>query len=215
MWIERGLALEDRDGEIRSVSRNRLGYQYNPVVLLGDAGMGKTALMRHMCEQQDETYIHAARLLHADDPDSLLPDIGRVFVDGLDEIASAGRGSALDAVLKQLVKAGNPQFMVSCRSAEWRGAVDRAKIEAEYAGELTTLYLMPFSDDDARAFLKHEFPRSPGACSPAEPGEPDADPCLQKPSEPAPVRRDRAGRGRTSREPCRAIRAGLPRDARP
>lgn len=158
MWIERGLALEDRDGEIRSVSWKRLGYQYNPVVLLGDAGMGKTALMRHMCEQQDETYIHAARLLRADDPDSLLPDIGRVFVDGLDEIASAGRGSALDAVLKQLVKAGSPQFMVSCRSAEWHRAMDRARIEAEYAGELTTLYLMPFGDDDAREFLKHEFP---------------------------------------------------------
>ena len=158
MWIERGLVLEDHDSEIRSVSRKELGYQFNPIVLLGDPGMGKTALMRHMCEQQDETYIHAARLLHADDPDSLLPDIGRVFVDGLDEIASAGRGSALDAVLKQLFKAGNPQFMVSCRGAEWRGAVDRARIQAEYGGEVTTLYLMPFGDDDAREFLKHEFP---------------------------------------------------------
>ena len=158
MWIERGLVLEDRDGEIRSVSRKELGYQFNPIVLLGDPGMGKTALMRHMCEQEDRTYIHAARLMRADDPDSLVPDIGRVFVDGLDEIASAGRGSALNAVLKQLVKAGNPQFMVSCRSAEWRGAVDRARIEAEYAGELTTLYLMPFDDDQAHAFLKHEFP---------------------------------------------------------
>ena len=92
------------------------------------------------------------------DPGSLLPDFGRVHVDGLDEIASPGRGSALDAVLGQLVKAGKPKFTVSCRSAEWHGAVDRARIQDEYGRALKTYYLMPFDDDETRAFLKREFP---------------------------------------------------------
>ena len=215
MWIERSLALEDRDGEIRSVSRKELGHQFNPMVLLGDPGMGKTALMRHMCEQEDKTYIHAARLLRADDPDSLVPDIGRVFVDGLDEIASSGRGSALDAVLKQLVKAGNPQFMVSCRSAEWHGAVDRARIEAEYAGELTTLYLMPFDDDQVHAFLKHEFP---GVQVHALLQNLENRTLIHACRNPLSLRLfgeiAQAGGG-LPREPCRALRAGLPRNARP
>ena len=158
MWIERHVLMEDRDGEIRGVDLNALGNVHDPVVLLGDAGMGKTTLMRHLCEQHGETYIHAARLLKADDPGSLLPEFGRVHVDGLDEIASPGRGSALDAVLGQLVKAGKPKFTVSCRGAEWHGAVDRARIEDEYGRELKTFYLMPLDDDETRAFLKREFP---------------------------------------------------------
>ena len=158
MWIERHVLMEDRDGEIRGVDLNALGNVHDPVVLLGDAGMGKTTLMRHLCEQHGETYIHTARLLNADDPGSLLPDFGRVHVDGLDEIASPGRGSALDAVLGQLVKADKPKFTVSCRGAEWHGAVDRARIEDEYGRELKTFYLMPFDDDETRAFLKREFP---------------------------------------------------------
>ena len=114
--------------------------------------------MRNVCEQHGETYIHAARLLHAEDPGSLLADFGRVHVDGLDEIASPGRGSALDAVLGQLVKAGSPRFTVSCRSAEWHGAVDRARIEDEYGRELKTFYLVPCDDNETRAFPKREFP---------------------------------------------------------
>ena len=158
MWIERHVLIEDSDGEIRGVDPNAIGSLYDPAVLLGDAGMGKTALMRRVCERRGETYIHAARLLRADDPGSLMPDFERVHVDGLDEIASPGRGSALDAVLGQLVKAGKPKFTVSCRSAEWHGAVDRARIEGEYGREARTFYLMPFDGDEARAFLKHEFP---------------------------------------------------------
>ncbi len=158
MWIERKVFVEDCDGEIRGIDLNALGNLYDPVALLGDAGMGKTTLMRQVCEKHGETYIHAARLLKADDPGSLLPEFGRVHVDGLDEIASTGRGSALDAVLGQLVKAGKPEFTVSCRSAEWREAVDRARIENEYGRELKTFYLIPFDDAETRAFLEREFP---------------------------------------------------------
>ena len=129
MWIERKVFVEDCDGEIRGIDLNALGNLYDPVALLGDAGMGKTTLMRQVCERHGETYIHAARLLKADDPGSLLPEFGRVHVAGLDEIASPGRGSALNAVLGQLVRTGKPEFTVSCRSAEWREAVDRARIE--------------------------------------------------------------------------------------
>ena len=46
MWIERHVLMEDCDGEIRGVDLNAIGDLYDPVVLLGDAGMGKTTLMR-------------------------------------------------------------------------------------------------------------------------------------------------------------------------
>ena len=104
------------------------------------------------------TYVHAAELVRAEEPASLMPDEGHLAVDGLDEIASPGTGSALDAVLEQLREMNNPPFILSCRTAEWRDAADRARIEDSRAGEAVTLYLAPFSDDEAQSFLEHEFP---------------------------------------------------------
>ncbi|MDE0377787.1 MAG: hypothetical protein OXI20_00945, partial [Rhodospirillales bacterium] len=158
MWIERHLLAEDNDGEIRVVDRNKIDNWYDPLVILGDPGMGKTTLMRHMCERQEMTYIHAAELVRADDPESLLPDTGRILVDGLDEIASPGRAGSTDAVMRKLWEAGSPSFILSCRTAEWREAVDRAKIEDAATGKVATLYLSPLVGNGTRAFLENEFP---------------------------------------------------------
>ena len=51
MWIDRDLLAEDRDGEIGVMDRNRIDILYDPMVILGDPGMGKTTLMRHMRER--------------------------------------------------------------------------------------------------------------------------------------------------------------------
>ena len=158
MWIDRDLLVVGKDGEIRVIDQSRIGNWYDPLVILGDPGMGKTTLMRHMCERHDMTYIHAAELVRADDPESLLLDAGHVLVDGLDEIASSGRAGATDAVMRKLREAGSPPFILSCRAAEWHEAVDRARIEDDHAGEVATLYLAPLGVDEERAFLENEFP---------------------------------------------------------
>ena len=108
MWIDRDLLVVGKDGEIKVIDQSRIGNWYDPLVILGDPGMGKTTLMRHMCERQDMTYVHAAELVRAGDPESLVPDAGHVLVDGLDEIASSGRAGATDAVMGKLREAGSP-----------------------------------------------------------------------------------------------------------
>ena len=158
MWIDRELFYEDRDGKWKVIGHDRIDTFSDPLVILGDPGVGKTALMRHLCEEQDMTYVHAAALVRAEDPEALLPEAGRVAVDGLDEIATPGRGSAVEAVLRQLRRTDCWSFILSCRTAEWRDAVDRARIENACAGETVTSYLIPFDGDGARAFLEHEFP---------------------------------------------------------
>ena len=78
--------------------------------------------------------------------------------DGLDEIATPGTGSAVEAVLRQLRRTDCWSFVLTCRTAEWRDAVDRARIENACVGETVTSYLIPFDGDGARAYLEHEFP---------------------------------------------------------
>ena len=91
-------------------------------------------------------------------PDSLIVEGERIIVDGLDEIASAAPGSAVDSVLEKLSMMDKPSFILSCREADWMGAVDRIKIEDDYGGAPVLLHLQPFAREDAIVFLSREFP---------------------------------------------------------
>ena len=82
------------------------------------------------------------------------PPNSKLIIDGLDEITSSSGVSAIDEVLKKLSGAGNPNFILSCRSADWQGSTDRYKISEDYGVEPVTLHLQPFTYQDATAFLR-------------------------------------------------------------
>ena len=77
-------------------------------------------------------YCRAGTFVRAARPETLIPADERIIVDGLDEIASSTPGGAVDSVLRQLSKMGNPSFILSCREADWRGAADSIKIADDY-----------------------------------------------------------------------------------
>ena len=158
MTIERRLVQFDRDGECKVVDPDGLESNVDPVAILGDPGMGKTTLLRGLCERADMTYVHAAALVRAEDPASLIPEDALPVVDGLDETASPGTGSAVAAVLDRLRETESLPPILACRAAEWRDAADLARIEDAYAREPAVLYLAPFDEDEARAFLAEEYP---------------------------------------------------------
>ena len=158
MWLDRHMFYEDGKGEWKVIGHDGIGAFYDPLVILGDPGVGRTALLRRLCEEPGMTYVHAAALVRAEDPEALVPEAWGVAVDGLDEIATPGTGSAVEAVLRQLSRTESSQFVLSCRTAEWRDAVDRARIEDNRAGETVTMHLISMGDHEARTFLEHEFP---------------------------------------------------------
>lgn len=190
--IDRRLVHFDRDGECSEVDRDRIEAIFDPVAILGDPGMGKTTLLRGLCERTDMTCIHAADLVRAEDPAPLFSEDARPVVDGLDEIATPGTGSAVAAVLRRLRETESLRPILACRAAEWRDAADLARIEDEYAREPTVLYVPPFDEGEARAFLAEEYPGvQVHACGGGAPGgtsasRPSPRGCRSGPPQPLP-----------------------------
>ena len=103
-------------------------------------------------------YVRAGTFKRTAKPDSLIVEGERIIIDGLDEIASAAPGSAVDSVLEMLSMMDKPSFILSCREADWMGAADRIKIEDDYGAAPVLLHLQPFAREDAIVFLSREFP---------------------------------------------------------
>ena len=120
--IERTLTHERQDGGQSAICQASILSFRDPVVILGDPGLGKTVLTQWLGERPGMKYVRAGTFVRAANPANSVAGTERIVVDGLDEIASAAPGGAVDAVLKQLSAIGNPPFVLSCRAADWLGA---------------------------------------------------------------------------------------------
>ena len=156
--IERTLAYIDGSGRWREVRQDEIAAFREPVVILGDPGLGKTELTKDLGKQPGMTYIRAGTFERDASPGSLLATGECIVIDGADEIASAAPGGAVAALLRKLSAIGYPPFVLSCREADWMGAADLLKIGDDYGSTPILLHLQPFTRDDAADFLSHEFP---------------------------------------------------------
>ena len=156
--INRTLAYEDEYQRWCVISQEDIAAITTPIVILGDPGIGKSFLAESLGDQPGMKYCHAGSFRRNRRPEALVAHGERIVVDGLDEIASSTPGGAVDAILTQLSRMGNPPFILTCREADWRGAADRIQIEDDYQTTPLLLHLQPFSRDDARAFLLDRFP---------------------------------------------------------
>ena len=156
--IERTLIRQDETGHWHEVRQDAIAAFARPVVILGDPGLGKTELAKALGELPGMNYVRAGTFERHANPASLIADGDCIVIDGADEIASAAPGGAVAAVLKKLSAMDYPPFVLSCREADWMGAVDLLKIKDDYDTAPVLLHLQPFSRDDAKAFLARGFP---------------------------------------------------------
>ena len=156
--IERTLIRQDETGRWHEVRQDEIAAFARPVVILGDPGLGKTELTRALGDLPGMNYVRAGTFERHANPASLIADGECIVIDGADEIASAAPGGAVAAVLRKLSAMGYPPFVLSCREADWMGAVDLLKIGDDYDTAPVLLHLRPFSRDDATAFLARRFP---------------------------------------------------------
>ena len=158
-------ALGHRETRPLADHRSRSAY-----VLLGDPGAGKTtAFNAEVDELGDQSLFISARDLityslehHPEWKDRTL------FIDGLDEVrvGSSDVRTPFDEIRARLDALGRPKFRLSCRSADWLGAIDRTKLDdVAPDGKVTVLNLDPLNDENISRILEghHGFCGDPVA----------------------------------------------------
>ena len=119
--IKRRLADKDSSGNTKLIDQDEIASFTEPVIILGDPGLGKSVLTAELGEQDGLQYIRAGTFVRSSDPAAVIGQGQRPIIDGLDEIASAVPGGPVESVLKQLSAIGSPAFVLSCREADWLG----------------------------------------------------------------------------------------------
>lgn len=154
-YIPRTLSWIDAALKLQKIQDREIATRFSePVVILGDPGIGKTWLMEELGKAEGLQFIRATSLLRQPD-DS---DFGnqRLVIDGLDEVASISEGDPLHNVLIKLIACGKPSFILSCRSAEWQAATGKLDIADEYGATPVVLDLELLSEEEAAAALERK-----------------------------------------------------------
>lgn len=157
-YIPRTLSWTDAELKTQTVRDLEIVSRFSePVVILGDPGIGKTWLMEMLGEQNNHQFIRAASLLRQ--PDGKSFGNSRLVIDGLDEVAAINEGDPLHNVLTKLIACGKPPFILSCRVAEWRGVSAKIDIADEYGTAPRDLNLELLDEDEAVAALERRADR--------------------------------------------------------
>lgn len=145
-FIPRTLVHQDRRHS--RIYDTELDPSQAPIVILGEAGMGKSRLLAHLATQAGWD------IVRADEVDLIDNSTSKVWlIDALDETADTTSDKALKEVLQELKKSNYPSFIISCRTSDWLHAKHASWIQAAYGKEPTVLHLQPFDDEGIQAFL--------------------------------------------------------------
>lgn len=152
-YFRRKLWFAGRDGQ-HHLDQDELLVRREPVVVLGEPGMGKTKLLKELGGKDGNAFCRAQQLINRARPETLLEGNKRLVIDALDEVSAQSDGDAVDQVLRKLGELNYPPFILSCRVGEWRAAISARAIADQYDGvPPLEAHLVPLDEDDQLKLL--------------------------------------------------------------
>ncbi|AOF98469.1 NACHT domain protein [Sphingobium sp. RAC03] len=136
-----------------SVDQDFLRTDPRPLIVLGEAGMGKSTLLDQLSGIDGFAVMTARRLVNLPVLPEEISQGSTLVIDALDELSAGRDGDAVDLVLRHLGPLNFPRFILSCRVAEWRSATALQGIRDFYAETPVELHLEPFERWDAIELL--------------------------------------------------------------
>lgn len=161
--FSRRLWYDHRDGDgeedRRTLIQTDLPEKPESIVVLGEAGMGKTELLQWLGTQPGHVYCTARRLRNAgSNPSRVLGDASTLVIDALDELSTKDDGDAVDLVLQKLADLGSPRFVLSCRISDWRNVTSKAAIKEQYPDlDPLVVHLQSLDELEIRELLTFEL----------------------------------------------------------
>ena len=101
--IKRNFWYKEKD-EYFQVTQADLPTINKSLVVLGEAGMGKSCLLEWLGSLDNFVYCTARQLLYRHKPNYLLNNKKVLVIDALDELSSFKDGDGIDLVLQKLAK---------------------------------------------------------------------------------------------------------------
>lgn len=154
--LKRTLWHQEKD-ERKTLSQDELTKKTNPLIIVGEAGMGKSCLLKWLGSLENYCYCTARQLINRANLHSLIDNNRILVIDALDEISSSNDGDRVDRILQKLEILDYPKFILACRVADWRSATGIETIREQYNEEPLELHLNPFTQQDMSEFLKERF----------------------------------------------------------
>ena len=152
-FIPRTLWYANNDEQV-DVPQASLHVLKVPLIILGEAGMGKTRLLQQLALAHDYARCTARQLVTTAKPEALMNDSKVLVIDALDELSERASGDTVERVLTKLGELGYPRFILSCRVADWRSATGTETIREQYRDAAPLqLHIRPFNDQEIRQFL--------------------------------------------------------------
>lgn len=157
-YIKRKLWFYSTGSYREEIGESELLTRKEPLVVLGEPGMGKSELLVNIARETGAPRCTARQLILRHDPYTLIGSARTIIIDALDEVAASKDGDAVDLVLKRLGELGYPQFIISCRVADWQAATSVEAISEQYDVSPLQLHLIPLTKEEQISILGEKQP---------------------------------------------------------
>ena len=153
MYINRFLQMDEEDGTHATVADLEFARLPQPKVLLAAPGGGKTEACNEMAFQLNGQKVHAENVVCGlfDNAPEFADQL--LVIDGLDEVGSEEIPKAFFKILSGIRRLGYRNWLVSCRSYEWRPALFEPRIRSAFGETARVAHIGDLSDDEVVALL--------------------------------------------------------------